>query len=124
MTTRASGSSPVDVMHDVRTAINHILGYAAILIDGAEERGMPQLVPLFEAIYGDGIELLDRIQAHPDTAGPAELSLLGTELGPLAEHVLSEVKELAIPASQEELLQDAEVVANACRRLLSLLHSA
>jgi hypothetical protein len=123
MTQQLSGSSTVDILHDVRTAINHILGYAAILIDDAEERGMPQLLPIFEAIYAHGIELLGRIQAHPAGEGTADLTALETELRPLAEHVLSEIEDLAFPPSHHEMLQDAEVVAVACRRLLSLIHS-
>jgi len=124
MTEPRSVSTAMDLAHEVRTAINHILGYATILIDASEEQGMPELVAFFEEIYAGGIDLLGRTQAHASSDDFIDLRALQAELSPLAEHILSEIEDLALPASHREMLQDAEVVANACRRLLSLVQSA
>jgi hypothetical protein len=121
MTEQLSGSSALDLLHEVRTAINHILGYSAILLDSAQEHQLAQLLPVLEAVHADGIELLERVQAHQSGIGIEAWTGLETEFRPVAARILSVIEDLALPASHAGMLEDAEVVANACRRLLALV---
>src|SRR5438132_544419 len=55
--------------HELRTPVNHILGYAEILIEDAAQRNLQAFVPAFEQIRDDGHRLLASIQK---ALGPQE----------------------------------------------------
>lgn len=49
------------VRHDLRTFVNHILGYSEMLLEAARDEGNDDFVPGLEAIHGTGNGLLEQI---------------------------------------------------------------
>jgi len=47
--------------HDLRTPLNHIIGYCEILIENAEDRGSDELVPDLTKVRSAGQQLLDLV---------------------------------------------------------------
>jgi len=45
--------------HELRTPINHILGYCELLIEDAGERHLEGFVPVFQQIHNGGRQLLE-----------------------------------------------------------------
>jgi len=56
------GESLAHLRHELRTPVNHILGYAELLIEDAAERHLEPFVPAFKQIQSGGTQLLDFIQ--------------------------------------------------------------
>jgi diguanylate cyclase (GGDEF)-like protein len=52
----------VHLRHELRTPVNHILGYSELLIDDAGERHLQAYVPAFRQIQSGGRQLLESIQ--------------------------------------------------------------
>src|SRR5579862_570029 len=57
-----SGGSLAHLRHELRTPINHVLGYSEILIEDAHERHLEAFVPVFQQIQAGGHRLLEAIQ--------------------------------------------------------------
>jgi diguanylate cyclase (GGDEF)-like protein len=51
-----------DLRHELRTPVNHILGYSELLIEDAAERHLEAFIPAFQQIQSGGRQLLDSIQ--------------------------------------------------------------
>jgi signal transduction histidine kinase len=78
--------------HDLRTPVNHILGYAELLIEDAGERHLEALIPFLQEIQNGGRQLLETIQnALGEKSSPAEdvdLDSFRQHLGGAAAEVL------------------------------------
>jgi len=50
---------PSDLMHDLRTPLGHVLGYAELLREQVEESGYDELLPYIQKIHIAGEQLLE-----------------------------------------------------------------
>ena len=123
-----SGDELKHLRHELRTPINHILGYTEILIEDAEAAGAAETVEALRAVHAGGRSLLDSIQCGlGDTFGVVtfeQLEKLEAKLLPEAERLLGLAQSAAgdLRASgHEESLQDLDRVSNAFRRLIGLV---
>ena len=77
MTESTENESIAHLQHQLRTPVNHVLGYSEILIDEATRRNLLGLVPAFEQIQAGGHQLLGSIQkAFNDEGGTASAPAL------------------------------------------------
>ena len=66
---------PSDLLHDLRTPLNHIIGYSEMLMEQAQEQGQDDFVPDLQRTHAAGKELLALINDHfhpifvPDVSG-------------------------------------------------------
>jgi signal transduction histidine kinase len=51
-------SLPSALLHDLRTPLGHVLGYAELLQEQAEEAGYKELLPYIQKIHTAGEQLL------------------------------------------------------------------
>src|ERR1035438_665938 len=58
----AKVESLAHLRHELKTPVNHVLGYSDLLIDEAGERHLEAFVPVFERIHSGGRQLLEFIQ--------------------------------------------------------------
>src|SRR5438552_9179390 len=69
--------------HELRTPVNHIVGYSELLEEQAEERGLPRLIPDLRKIADAGhtwLGLMEEYLIRPGLAAPAEGSTTGSVL--------------------------------------------
>src|ERR1700686_1085599 len=78
--------------HELRTPVNHILGYSELLIEDASQRHLEAFIPVFQKIQSGGHKLLESIQATlAEKAGSAQevdLEALNENLRKTVEEVL------------------------------------
>jgi signal transduction histidine kinase len=72
-----------DLRHDLRTPFNHVLGYAEMLLEAADEDGHAELTPALKRLHADSKDLLGVVNSglsgdHAVT--PADLEALGESL--------------------------------------------
>jgi two-component system, NtrC family, sensor kinase len=123
-----SGEALAHLRHDLRTPINHILGYTEILLEDADESNLADAAPALREMNAGGRQLLDLIQGALADSGPnvafAQLEALEGKLRPRAEQLLRASESLGASfreRSAAEAEADMERVSSALRRLLSLL---
>jgi class 3 adenylate cyclase/CheY-like chemotaxis protein len=97
--------------HDLRTPVNQILGYAELLEEELEDRGLTELIPDLKKIQTaakNQIELINRVLAPPEAgttaapaAGPATMTQLQAEAPTLTVAVAG--AEAPAPVSQDEV---------------------
>jgi signal transduction histidine kinase len=127
----APGSAPGDVLtrealgelrHELRTPVNHILGYSEMLIENAQDDGV-EVAPALTTLRARGGEVLELIN---DLLSPSRTAVSRTELEKLHQSLDGPVK--AIVADADTLLTDAagpdradlEKIRTAAQRLLQL----
>src|SRR5271168_2140573 len=54
--------SLANLRHELRTPVNHILGYSELLIEDAGDRHLEAFIPAFQQIQSGGRRLLESIQ--------------------------------------------------------------
>ena len=101
--------SLVDLRHDLRTPIGHVLGYGEMVVDELRERGQTDLIPDVEKMRGAGLRLLAMISERLNVTA---LGLTGAPLPPsLSDKRGVQVKATKkgdLPAPNKDL-SDAEV---------------
>lgn len=116
------------IRHDLRTPINHILGYCELLID---EGGLPSgFVSDLRRIHGGGQQMLGLIREFFDEATfgerPRDLRLLCHELRTPVNHIVGYAELLEEQAEEgglTALLPDFRKIAEAGHQWLSLMES-
>jgi CheY-like chemotaxis protein len=98
------------VRHDLRTFVNHILGFSEMMLEAAREDGMDAFVPGLEEIHRLGGVVLDQIGVHL-SPGRSDISAvacqaLADQLRPLADTLQDRTK--ALLARTEQLGCDQE----------------
>ncbi|MBW3631087.1 MAG: response regulator [Gemmatimonadetes bacterium] len=88
---------PADLLHDLRTPLNHIIGYSEMLIDQAEESGSHGLVPDLRRVLDAGNRLLALIN---DNTRPVRLPDLAV-LAPAARERRRPRRERGAPEASE-----------------------
>ena len=86
-----------DLRHELRTPINHIVGYAELLLEQAADLQRPELVPDLQRIHSAGKQLLKPIADHLDAA---HVQLTATDVDHLS-------LELRTPADHHHWLRRA-----------------
>jgi diguanylate cyclase (GGDEF)-like protein len=110
--------------HELRTPVNHILGYSELLIEDAEERHLEAFVPAFQQIQSGGRQLLESIQTalaeRPASAGVVNIEGLKEVLRGTAAEVLGTSTSLLenLEAGHRQTLADLDAIAWALRRLM------
>lgn len=139
MSDRTAGDRPEDLApsapgplsvstlrHDLKTAVNHIRGYAELLIDEAEDQGWDGLIfGLRDVVKNGGVAavLIDNAlptgpEIQPDLAG------LCLQLSPLADTIRDRCATLtreADPTVAQQITEDLNRVVIAANRLGQLL---
>ena len=110
--------------HELRTPVNHILGYSELLIEDAEERHLEAFVPAFQQIQSGGRHLLETIQTAlaERTASAPEVNIeaFKENLRGMATEVLGTSTSLLenLEAGHRQTLADLDAIAWALRRLM------
>jgi signal transduction histidine kinase len=129
MTSPLTGDTLKHLRHDLRTPINHILGYTEILLEEYEESGNDRIAKALKEIHTGGRTLLDWIQGalgeNFGSVSGEQLEAFEAKLRPEAERLLKASESLAEnllrEQAGEEALSDMERVSAAFRRLLALV---
>jgi diguanylate cyclase (GGDEF)-like protein len=116
--------SLANLRHELRTPVNHILGYSELLIEDADQRHLEAFIPTFEQIHSGGRRLLESIQTTlAETAGPAE----ELDLEAFKENLRETVQEVLVTSTSlyedlenghRQTLADLAAISWALRRLL------
>ncbi len=123
---RAAAAS--QLRHDLVTPVNHILGFAELLIEEAGERQRGHLVGRLDAVRGLGREILegiDRALARASEVGlPADLAGLGRSLLPPCGTIIDACDEIEEAVGQAPdrafFLGDLSKVRDAAERLTAI----
>jgi signal transduction histidine kinase len=109
--------------HELRTPVNHIIGYSELLIEAAADEGEDRISERAKALCKDGqtlASLIDRHLADFKEAAPEEASeSLRTSVTP----VLMTILENAEPQSDEKAMwsQDLRRIQAAAQKLIIVL---
>jgi diguanylate cyclase (GGDEF)-like protein len=112
------------LQHELRTPINHILGYSELLIEDAGERHLEAFVPAFRQIHSSGLQLLESIQS---TFAEKSISFQGPHLQALKENLRSKAAEVLeastsildeLEAGHLQTLADLNVISGALCQLM------
>jgi len=112
--------------HDLRTPLNHIIGYTELLLEELADGGKPDLAAGLTALRTDArqlLTLLNQVLARGQTRPPDLAAARGT-LGPPLARIYSEGKALhrrASEAGASSLLPDLDRIRAATERLDALL---
>ena len=116
------------IRHEVRTPLNHILGYCELLLEEAGERSLQQWAPLLQQIHSAGTRLLVLSEnlfgaAAPDSDTP-DPSRFVEEWQSLLDTILDTAKSILdqLPAQgMQALVEDIERIRTATHRLQQFL---
>jgi K+-sensing histidine kinase KdpD len=61
---------PPDLIHDLRTPLNQIIGYSELLIEQAEDAGQEESIPQLRKIRAAGYRLLELMNENFLSASP------------------------------------------------------
>lgn len=116
------------IRHELRTPVNHIIGYSDMLIEEFGDQQQHALVHGAQDIHATGRELLQRISVVLDTGdtNPVQLSQLmqHPELDESLLHIIEQSRALAAQAAAAdatEFLSDIEKITVAAQHLQLLL---
>jgi signal transduction histidine kinase len=115
--------------HDLRTPVNHILGYTELLIDDAAERHLEAQIPALQGIQNGGRELLEIMRTGlGESTGPeqeVDLDSFRHDLQAAAAGVLKTCSSLQETAMQNntadadpQTVADLDAICRALRRLV------
>ncbi len=109
--------------HDLRTPLNHIIGYGEMLMEDAEQRGDDALLGAARRIHATARKLVEVIQcalspakAH---ASESEIAALRGQLQAPVQSIVGAVEQ-ALETSDPAAAKDLESIRAAAERLLSL----
>ncbi|MBC7924417.1 MAG: response regulator [Bryobacteraceae bacterium] len=110
--------------HDLRTALNHVLGYSEMLSDAAEDFLKPGLVATVGEIRSEAQNILrvveSRLSSAEDTLPEKRLDKLRSELREPLQHLIRLSAEL-VHLSDDATLPDALRIGSAASRLLTMV---
>jgi diguanylate cyclase (GGDEF)-like protein len=115
--------------HELRTPVNHILGYSELLIEDAHARHLEAFIPVFQQIQSGGRRLLQSIQtalaertgSAPEATAPAvNLEAFKQSLRGTAAEVLETSTSLLedLEYGHRQTLADLDAISWALRRLM------
>ena len=115
----------IRLRHDLRTAVNHILGYGEMLLEEAEVEGPDERVERLREVRAAGLEVLRLVDAvlAGVSSEDAALASLSAGLEPLADGLLTTIARLE-RVSPERDAGDLSRLATAAGQLLGFAHRA
>ena len=124
VTAALGNESLAQLQHELRTPINHILGYSELLIEDAGERHLEAFVPAFQQIQSRGRQLLEAIHsAFAEKTVSVErpnLEALKAGLGTTAAEVLEISASILteLESEHQHTLADLSAISGALCRLM------
>ena len=115
---------PARLRHELVTPVNHLVGYAELLIDEAEARGRHELLPGLTRLLGHSREVLARIDA---ALAPAESrGYAADRLHQTLDRIVVEgaILRVLVGLDQEVFDADLEKIRGATQRLRGLIERA
>jgi signal transduction histidine kinase len=112
--------------HDLRTPVNHILGFAELLIEELEEHRADAWLPSLKEIQDGGRRLLETIESGLGRrTDPAEFDSFARDLGHAAREVLQTSTALIenCKESDPQTCSDLNSVSRALHRLIEFSES-
>jgi signal transduction histidine kinase/DNA-binding response OmpR family regulator len=114
------------IRHELRTPINHIIGYSEMLQEEAQEQGCEDLIPEFQKIRDEGQQLLTLVNEGLDLdspgTGPTQIWRLSQEL----RHPVSQVirhanatQQIAEDRGLGQVVSDLQKISTAAGNLLN-----
>ena len=101
--------------HDLKTPLNQILGYSAMLLEDAENGGFGAFSPALAGIQTGGRAILDRIQTLSDPGRGVSFEQLGTFESMVRPEVERLLDATAALSGRLRELEDTDALANAGR---------
>jgi len=115
-----------NIKHELRTPVNHILGYSELLLESAQDAGDEVLVGQALSIHEDGRKLVDLIDKNLASAyqiQPEHMNVVRTSFGA----VLDQIIQASAPNSSSQWLGsyagDLEKIRLAARQLTLYLQN-
>ena len=118
------GEELATIRHDLRTPVNHILGYSEMLAEDAE--GSPaEVIQALEAIRGGGRALLQAIDAAlsdtPEGVAPEQFQAFSARTSPITDGILARCAEVSGNAgAMPQWQSDLDKIAGAARRFAEM----
>lgn len=112
--------------HDLANPVNHVVGYAELLVIGANEREVPDLAEPLQALSRCASDLRRHLEEHLPLAriraNEVDLSAVRSDVTASAEALLEQVSILKprVRGRWAEAEEDLEQIALAAKRLLEL----
>jgi len=123
--------SMANLAHNLKTPINHIIGYCALLREEAEDGGLGDYLPDLQRIHAAGRELMASVNEHltvdPRKGQGPPLEQLHCALRPDVAYILgwSELlQKEARDSGQPEQLPDLQKIGDAAHRVLEVASNA
>lgn len=111
------------IRHELRTPVNHILSYARLVREEADELRLGEAAPRLAAIQAAGQRALILIDALLERSAPAASAELSGLAGQIAEQA-EQLRAAAARAGRAQVAEDVGRIAEAARRLLALAGEA
>lgn len=118
-----------DIRHELRTPINHIVGYSEMLQEEATDRGQEGFIPDLQRIHAAGQQLLvlinDNLNPAKMETGEMSVSQLRHELRTRLNAIIgySEMlEEEATDQGQEDFIPDVQKIRSAAERFLASMN--
>jgi signal transduction histidine kinase len=119
-----SGEALRRFRHDLRTPLNHIIGFAEIMIDDAEDHGRPEPVAALRRIRAGGYDLLALLQREfaPEIQSMQQGDMKAAEqaIVPRLEEVLKDCAELEATGVFRDLPEDLDQLRTISAALRSM----
>ena len=110
--------------HELRTPVNHILSYARLVLEEAEELGLDEEIEAhLDTIQAAGHQALILIDALLERSGPMERQALRALAERIAEQA-ARVREMTASAGHAQAAEDVGRIAEAAIRLVALVSDA
>jgi signal transduction histidine kinase len=115
-----------NLKHELRTPVNHILGYSELLLEAANDAGNVRAAGQAENLHATGRSLarvVEKSLAHSDTTFEGnQMDALRVGLRPIVQRIL----EIALPQSEMFAMtgyrDDLKKICEAAEQLLELVH--
>ena len=107
--------------HELRTPVNHILSYARLVLEEADELGLDEAIEAhLDTLQAAGHQALTLIDALLERSGPAEQQALRALAERIAEQA-ARLREMVLSAGHEQAAEDVGRIAEAAARLVALV---
>src|SRR4051812_14424974 len=116
-----------ELRHDLRTPLNHIIGYGEMLMEDAEDRSDEASVTALRQIHSTAKELVGVIQSvlspSKTEVTPEELTALRDRLQEPLQGIIANAANL-LAANDGSSAKDLETIRSAAERLMSMAGEA